>query len=160
MHSRIFEVSEKPVDPENYLDEGSIPEWFCGSIADYVDGDTDRDHDIEWLLQQMHGAATYSVEDNSLSFDADAKKKFFAADYLKFQESLKELSCISEEEFAGESHDHNLRLMMYRLKEAYADKFGFYICSEERELEPLHDWLRMADLSKKYYIGGTIDYHF
>jgi len=160
MHSRVIEISAKPLDPEDYLGESSIPEWFCGAIADYVDEETDRASDISWLLQQFQGTATYSEEDNSLCFDANAKRSFFAADYIRFRECLKELLSLTEEEFSGESRHRDLGMMMFHLKEAYSDKFGFYIYSEEHDLQTLPDWMRMIDLSQKYYIGGTLDYHF
>lgn len=160
MHSRIFEISHTPIAPEEYLKEYSIPDWFCGAIADYVDEDTDRKSDIEWLLQYLKGAATYSEEDSSLIFQPNAKKKAFSANYIAFRESLNALLSVSEEVFSGESHDQDLSMMMYRLKEAYSNEFGFYIYSHGWGLRTLDEWLRDADLSKKYYIGGTLDYHF
>ena len=60
MHSRIIEISEKPIASKEHMKESSIPEWFCESIADYIDDDTDRENDIEWLLQQLNGVATVS----------------------------------------------------------------------------------------------------
>lgn len=160
MHSRIFEISRTPIDPEDYLKEYSIPDGFCGAIADYVDEDTDRKSDIEWLMQYLNGAATYSEEDDSLSFQPKAMKKVFSAKYIAFRESLNDLSSVSEEVFFGESHDRDLSMMMYRLKEAYSNEFGFYIYSHDWGLLTLDEWLRDADPSEKYYIGGTLDYHF
>ena len=37
MHSRIFQVSSKPISQEDYLTEDDIPESFFNTTADYVD---------------------------------------------------------------------------------------------------------------------------
>ena len=50
MHSRIIELSKEPVLKQERISEASIPEWFCNTIADYTDANTDRDHDIKWFL--------------------------------------------------------------------------------------------------------------
>lgn len=159
MHSRIIEISEKPIASKEHMKESSIPEWFCESIADYIDDDTDRENDIEWLLQQLNGVATYSKKDNSLCFELNARKKYFATDFIRFNECLKEFSSMTEEEFSGET-GRDTRMMMFHLIEAYSDEFGFYIYSEDYQLETLQEWMRRVDLSKKYYIGSTLDYHW
>ena len=50
-------------------------------------------------------------------------------------------------------------LYMYKLNEAYTDKYGFYIY-EEDTLMPLGEWLRWVDLEEDYYFGNVLDYHF
>lgn len=50
MHSRIIELSKEPDLKQERISEASIPEWFCNTIADYTDANTDRDHDIKWFL--------------------------------------------------------------------------------------------------------------
>ena len=53
MHSRIIELSKEPVLKQERISEASIPEWFCNTIADYTDANTDRDHDIKWFLSRV-----------------------------------------------------------------------------------------------------------
>ena len=37
MHSRIFQIEDKPVSKEDRICSETIPDWFTSSIADYVD---------------------------------------------------------------------------------------------------------------------------
>lgn len=158
MHSRIFQVSKYPIDIEDYIEESNYYDhWFTSSVADYVNGDTDRENDIDWLKA--------CVEDKGISFSpfgdemyliVEDKIKYFESKFEAFKNALKELSIIPIEQFiSGECG-----LSMYRLKEAYDDKFGFYVDSDETYLVTFDDFVRHADVGVKYYIGATIDYHF
>jgi hypothetical protein len=160
MHSRIIELSEHPIDPDDYLTDFRVPEWFTSSIADYVDSSTDRTHDIEWFLSAFNGCCNYSPSDQSIVFTPDAKVEFFS-DYFKvFQQTAALLSTATLNEFSGMVDFTDLDMSVYKLRSAYDDQFGLYVFIEEDCLRTLHDWLRGADISKRYYIGGTVDYHF
>ena len=50
-------------------------------------------------------------------------------------------------------------MAMYKLNEAYQDKFSFYIYYQDK-LKTLDEWIRETDLSESFYFGGTLDYHF
>lgn len=53
------------------------------------------------------------------------------------------------------------QLALDGLQDSYEDQRGIYIYSPETDsLVTLEHWLRSADLSQPFYIGGTIDYHF
>ena len=49
MHSRIFEISEKPVPEDERYSFEMLPDWFFGSVADYADDipDDHRDDEIQ-----------------------------------------------------------------------------------------------------------------
>ena len=48
MHSRIFQVSEKPIDKADYIGESDYwDHWFTNSVADYVSEDCYRDEDLK-----------------------------------------------------------------------------------------------------------------
>jgi len=51
MHSRIIELGNAPILPDDRMGECSVPEWFYHSIADYTDAETDRDEDLKWFLE-------------------------------------------------------------------------------------------------------------
>ena len=57
MHSRIYQVSEKPV--ENFIGEERYDEYFVGSIADYVSEvehkSDDYIQDLKWLQNATEG---------------------------------------------------------------------------------------------------------
>ena len=57
--------------------------------------------------------------------------------------------------------DQTFSLALGKLNNCYEDKRGIYIyLSETGELMTLDRWLRTADFSKPFYIGGTINYHY
>ena len=47
---------------------------------------------------------------------------------------------------------------MRTLKNAYEDKFGFYV-NADGETMSLDSFVRGCSAGEKYYIGATIDYH-
>ena len=51
MHSRIIELGNAPILPDDRMGECSVPEWFYHSIADYTNAETDRDEDLKWFLE-------------------------------------------------------------------------------------------------------------
>ena len=48
---------------------------------------------------------------------------------------------------------------MWGLKDAYEDKFGFYV-DADGEVMNFDSFVRGCAKDAKYYIGGTIDYHW
>lgn len=160
MHSRIYQISKTPIDRDDYIEEDKYYDhWFTGSVADYVDDDTDRDDDVEWL-QSCYGnkGLSFGQDDSGEYFVVDDKAKYFEANFEKFQKELKELSEKTFDDFMGGEGSMSL----YRLKESYDDEFGFYIDdrNEYHGLVTFDRFMRCATVGEKYYIGATIDYHF
>lgn len=78
--------------------------------------------------------------------------------YYAFLDKARELTGISIEAFCAET-PYDIGMAMYKLNEAYQDKFSFYIYYQD-ELKTLDEWIRETDLSESFYFGGTLDYHF
>lgn len=160
MHSRIYQISKTPIDRDDYIEEDNYYDhWFTGRVADYVNDDTNRDDDIEWL-QSCYGnnGLSFGCDDNGEYFIVEDKTKYFGAKFEKFKNELKELSEKTFDDFMGRGSEMSL----YRLKSSYDDEFGFYIddCGEYHGLETFDGFMRSTTEGTKYYIGGTIDYHF
>ena len=160
MHSRIYQISKTPIDREDYIDEDKYYDhWFTSSVADYVNGDTNRNDDIEWL-QNCYGnkGLSFGQDDNGEYFVVEDKVKYFEANFKKFQDELEELSKKTLDDFMGGERDMSL----YRLKSSYDDEFGFYIDDnfEYYGVATFDRFMRYATVGTKYYIGATIDYHF
>ena len=68
MHSRIIELSKEPDLKQERISEASIPEWFCNTIADYTDANTDRDHDIKWFLSCVGNYVDVAEDGHALRF--------------------------------------------------------------------------------------------
>jgi len=161
MHSRIFELSTKEVPEKDWVKIDDLPESFFGRISDWADEVEKeyRNSDINWLIQFFKGLG--KREGDTISFQPDLKEQFFRTNYLKFVEAANRLAQCSYEEFAGIKISSQFRMAHYELKEAFDDEFGFYIYDHNNcELCTLDSWIRDADLTKKYYVGGIIDYHF
>lgn len=158
MHSRIIELGDEPIPTSERLSECSIPDWFCARIADYVDDNTNRTYDIQWFMACLNGVATLEGEDK-LVFAVDARQKYFAPRYKRFRKALFELDNVPMEGFDGIDKTYGIGEKMFRLQDAYDDEYGFYIYYRE-ELMTEDEWMRFANLSKPYYFGGTVDYHF
>ena len=157
MHSRIFQISKEPIDKDDYIEESYYyDQWFIGSIADYVNGVTHRDDDIQWLKD--------CYEERGLSFGADDggeyfiivdKNKYFEPKFEVFKTQLGELLNATLEDFASVKLDMNVQ----RLRMAYEEKYGFYIDGDGWGTCTFDDFVRCGQNGMKYYIGATIDYH-
>ena len=158
MHSRIYQISKEPIQKCDYIEEDNYYDhWFTNSIADYVNGNTDRGDDIKWLKDCCEDKGlSFGSDDNGEYFVINDKMKYFTQNFEAFQKALKKLSNTTFDDFvSGESG-----IFLYRLKEAYNDKFGFYVECESCGCETFDGFMRCAEVGVKYYIGATIDYHF
>lgn len=158
MHSRIIELGNAPILPDDRMGECSVPEWFYHSIADYTNAETDQDEDLKWFLEIVAHIVDVAEDGESFTFKPNAKKKYFHRQYYAFLDKARELTGISIEAFCAET-PYDIGMAMYKLNEAYQDKFSFYIYYQD-ELKTLDEWIRETDLSGSFYFGGTLDYHF
>ena len=158
MHSRIFQISKTPIERCDYIEEDNYYDhWFTHEVADYVDGNTDREDDIQWLKDcYEENGLSFGVDDNGEYLVVEDKSKYFAVNFEAFQKALKELSESTFDDFAS----GKCGVALYRLKESYNDKFGFYVECESCGCETLDGFIRYAEVGVKYYIGATIDYHY
>ena len=158
MHSRIFQISKAPIDKCDYIEEDNYYDhWFTNEIADYVNGNTNRNNDIKWLMDcYSEKGLSFGTDNNGEYFIVEDKSKYFAVNFEAFQKALKELAGSTLDDFmSGECG-----IALYRLKESYNDKFGFYVECESCGCETFDGFMRYAEVGTKYYIGATIDYHY
>lgn len=163
MHSRIYQISEKPIDKDDYVTEDDYYESFCGSHADYVDSNTDRNEDIEWVIGCLGDSVSYDEKEQS--FTIVNKAKYFEKSFNAFKELLEKLENTTLEEFSGVAGIDTQRTFesnMYMLKTTYEDEYAFYIDDrgEYFGIASLDYFMRRVETGKKFYIGATIDYHF
>ena len=161
MHSRIFEISSTPVDVNDRLTEYAVPEWFCNSIADYVDtvAEDNRQEELDWFVSRFAGNC--ERDEDKLTFNARTQEDYFRYDYAKFREALSVLMAMDLETFSGKRYSPSLGEAMYTVESRYDDRFGFYVYDQDREeLMTLDNWVRHMDVAKLYYVGGVVDYHF
>lgn len=158
MHSRIYQISKNPIPKCDYIEESNYYDhWFTNSVADYVNGDTNRDDDIKWLKDCYENKGlSFGVDGDGEYLIVEDKIKYFSVNFENFQNALKELSEATLDDFMSGECGTSL----YRLKESYDDKFDFYVECEDCGCETFDGFMRYAIVGAKYYIGATIDYHF
>ena len=155
MHSRIFQVSTTPISEDDYITESDYwDHWFTRSIADYVNENTERYDDIQWLIDcYFIRGIEFGTDDCGEYMIVKSKEKYFQNAFNRFQELLDKIKTYNLEDFIEGISE------MWSLKNEYEEKFGFYIESEENGLTTIDDFIRGCNVNEKYYIGGTIDYH-
>lgn len=143
---------------DDYIEESRYYDhWFTNSIADYVDENTDREGDIEWLKECFDNEGlSFGTDDGGEYFIVEDKSKFFANSFKEFKKALKELSKITLDDFITDKVD----IQMYVLESTYYNKFGFYVDNDDTGVETFDECVRRSSNGTKYYIGATIDYHF
>lgn len=152
MHSRIYQISTEPIHKDDYITESDFYDhWFLNSIADYVNHDTDREQDIEWLKDCAKGYVVDSDE-HGYYIMVTNKEEYFKRSFDEFKAALDKIKDCTIEDFVKGIGE------MWTIDKAYEDKFGFYFYTDD----PItfDDFVRHAELNKKFYIGATIDYHW
>ena len=158
MHSRVFELSHKPIAAGERMTVAALPEWFMLSACDYAVPSEQRDRDIDWLTDCFHGLC--SRDGDKLTFAPDVKERYFRKNYETFKKAAAELAKTDYDVFAGMRECTAFHIARFDVDESYEGRYGFYVYSpESRELQPLDAWLRGADTGKPFYVGGTVDYH-
>lgn len=156
MHSRIFQISSNPIAKEDYIRESDFfDHWFTTERADYVNEDTDRDSDIDWLKSATSGLE-FGVDEGGEYFVLKNKSEFFEKTYTRFTETIDELTSLSMQDFSTTKIDH----LMWELKNAWNNEYGFYVAYESTwDIDTLYAYMRYCNEGDKFYIGATIDYH-
>lgn len=154
MHSRIFQVSLNSIKKEDYIDESNYwDHWFLNEVADYVSEDCNKDEDIQWLKDCCeHHGLEFGADDNGEYFIVKSKSEYFQSNFNRFKEALDKIKDCTLDDFAKGFHE------MWMLKDAYEEKFGFYV-DADGELLSFDRFVRLCATGEKYYIGGTLDYH-
>lgn len=162
MHSRIFQVSKAPTEPSKYIQSFDIPDSFTSGIADYVADVGDRQGELEWFEESLEGLVKRGPTKDSFQVLPAGREAYFRQGHQQFKEICALMQTVTLEAFIGLEKGPEgmpMELYMYKLNEAYTDKYGFYIY-EEDTLMPLGEWLRGVDLEAVYYFGNVLDYHF
>lgn len=157
MHSRIFQVSKEPIDKEDYIDESNYiyDHWFTNSVADYVSNSCYRDEDLKWFEDcYEEKGIKFGVDDNGEYLIIESKVKYFEKSFKRFKELLEKINSYDITGFTKGIDE------FWELKNEYEEKYGFYIHLDGDELMTLDDFARTHPENVKFYIGGTIDYHF
>ena len=160
MHSRIFQITTKPVSEEDYITTGDFDElWFTNSVADYVSDDNDRAEDIEQLRSSLEDRKVAIFDNDSFVIQPGGKEIYFLAAYEAFIKARDQTLEMGLKEFAADDDMFGFSMSLWAMNNAYCSKFEFYVSSDEFGTIPIDDFIRRAEAGVQYYIGATIDYH-
>lgn len=159
MHSTVYELSDHPIPTKQRISPGRLPDWFFASVADYATrmSETERANRISALAEHLGGMCMRSGD--ALRFSSSLKQNYFRESHQYFKAAAEALSETDYDVFAGLAPTKAFHLALSSIAESYTDRHSFYIYNAGK-LAPLDDWLRSADLSVPFYVGGTINYHF
>jgi hypothetical protein len=87
---------------------------------------------------------------------SDGKEKHFAQAYENFVTARDITLKMGLPEFASREFESSMDAM----KHSYCNDYGFYIYSDKYNTECLDEFIRSAEVGVRYYIGGTLDYHY
>ena len=158
MHSRIYQVSENPI--EEFIGEYRYEDGFVGELADYVaEVAKDSDSYIE-DLKWLNNAKGLEVDIEKKTVKVVSKRDYFEEKHEEFQKELEELELTTLDEFCKENYP--LISKMYNLECAFNNKRGFYMDDNDEYfgIITLDNWVRSAEEGKSYHIGTITDYHF
>ena len=160
MDSYIYEISHTPIPTNQQARAGNIPDWFYEQVCSYAEN-TDqarREDAIQEFFDCLGQFCVRSGDEFILS--AQIKETFFRASYDYFKAAAELLAQADYATFAGISISPAFSLALEGLNDSYENQRGSYIYySETGQLITLERWLRSADLSRPFYIGGTVNYH-
>lgn len=160
MHSSVFEVSRKPILESKRAKAGHLPDWFYEQICDYAENPDlgQRQEAINQLHQNLGELCV--LDGDSLTVSPQIRENYFRKSYDYFKAAAEALAQTDYKTFAGKGGTSAFHLALDGLNDSYEDKRGTYIyLAELGELITLDCWLRTADFSAPFYIGGTIKYH-
>lgn len=160
MHNKIYEISRHPIRSDQRARAGHMPEWFYERVCDYAKNPspTGRESAIQ-ALSNLLGSFCIR-EGDKFSLSPQIKASFFRRSYDCFKAAAKTLAQTDYGVFAGLSPSSTFLLTLDTLNDSYEDPHGIYIyCPEAGTLVTLEHWLRSADLSHPFYIGGIIEYY-
>ena len=120
--------------------------------AEYVDGNVDRNKEIDILKSSLESAGlSFGEDEHGAWLIVNSKEEYFKAAFEKFKEQLAKLANYSLKDFSGVALD------MYYLNKYYDDKQSVYF-SADGEPMTLDTFIRRCLADEKYYIGGVVGY--
>ena len=158
MHSRIFQIAEKPIDEENYINANSF-ENQCGEnpgfFADYVSDicPEEQEKSIALLSELLDGICEVNgreltVLDTSDFLNEWAKEMRELTEGLTIENVYDKTYDISK--MAERTHRNVYsRFMIEDWNAPYADTFSTFVSFVTR-FEP----------GAKLYVGGVVDFHW
>lgn len=161
MHRSVYEVTHKPIPISQRTRAGNLPDWFYERVCDYAENTTPEQREAAIRALSLSLGPGCDRNGDRLMLSPTVRDTFFRESYHCFRTAAKALSMTDYAVFAGVQPAPAFQAALSGLNDSYEDTRGIYIYSTETELlVTLEYWLRNADLSLPFYIGGVVDYHY
>jgi hypothetical protein len=154
---RIFQISTEPVPADGYISASDYEDtWFLDRVAESVDEENQRPEDIGNLknLLVSKKAAAFRDTDNSFVFLPGGKEAYFTKAYEAFEAARSQTMKMGLSEFAS---GNEFKDAVWNMKNAHCEVFDHYV-STGSDTIPFDKFIRQADLSVRYYIGGVVGF--
>jgi hypothetical protein len=151
MHSCIIELTKKPVDPEDRMDQYTFEEDSqVQEFSDYITDSENRAEDIENFLKSLPGGSfDYNATEQSITFLPEFQELYFQPRLRKLQLLVRDMTL---DDFTDAYNG------VYQLKHLIEDVFDYHVYNDDA-LDTLDAFLRYLEAVDKYYIGGIVGYH-
>ena len=162
MHCNIYEISKKPIHDDERLREYELPDWFVGTIAEYIEGEL-TDEQREQALSAFASRFRSSIErsGDEICFKPDVKESYFYSSHGEFRAMASVLTTCDVEWFSGHKHSPRFSDAYRNLTTLYENKFSYYVYDRDySELLTLDAWVREMDTDTPYFFGAVLDYKF
>lgn len=159
MHSKIVKLYRYPSSPMLNLDDYDY--GFIGDDIDYIAGDDDPKKTVDIFLEQFNERKlTRGTNDQGdwIIFEDGFDDLFMLKRWVEFREALRRLERVDTTDFASRDDD-GIAFDLWKLRMAYDDDREYWIETDGR-LMTLSQFIRTCDRGEKYYIRGTLDYHY
>ena len=164
MHSRIFQIERNPISEEEWIGETEACDFVDAiGIADYADSDLDGDS-VQFCKEDLCKIFHAELEaDGSVLVKKDTLTEYLDEKHRYFKDLAQKASIMPFEEFTKYCNT-----LIFELKAAYDDEYGYYVYSSDGYFETFDSYVRRLynKMEKesvnevRLYLGNVLDYHF
>lgn len=160
MHSKIIQISSKPIPEDEWVDESDYYDELIG-VADYVANIT---RDVrDGIIDEFCDGLVFERQENDRVV-IKSKAFYFEKKYEDFQKNLEKIKGVSFADFCGRNPRKawELESNVCMVSSAYSDRYGTYVDDrgEYDGIVTLDNFVRRSKDGDAFYIGGVVDYHF
>ena len=103
MFNAIYQVSLEPIPDDEYITESDFwDSWFLERVAEHVNGDVDRNKEIDILKSSLESAGlSFGEDEHGAWLIVNSKAEYFKAAFEKFKKQLEILSNFSMEDYSS-----------------------------------------------------------
>lgn len=158
MRYYVYQLFEKPKPEMKWMDLISFdfhnpPVPYAVSLTPVADRSQVLNRLRRWL--KLYGFG--DLRKGQMLLQAGAKKKYFKHRFASFRDALLDLSAIGLDQFITEAD--NVSRNLFKLRDSFLSTSDCHFLLEDGSFVAMDQFMRQADESKPYYIGGVFEFH-